>query len=160
MNNITIDYAREKDAPGILRLLSQVLEIHAAARPDIFIPGTTKYTEDEVLALIADDKTPVFTAVNESDEVIGYAICEIKEMPESQNIIPFRYLYIDDLCVDESQRGKHIGKMIFDFVKSEAEKLGVYEMTLNVWEGNERAKAFYDKLGFTPQKYYMEYRLR
>ena len=160
MDSISIGYAREEDAPGILRLLSQVLEIHAAARPDIFIPGTTKYTEDEVRALIADDKTPVFTAADSSGEVIGYAICEIKEMPRSQNIIPFRYLYIDDLCVDESQRGRHIGKMIFDYVKSEAEKLGVYEITLNVWEGNDSAKAFYDKLGFTPQKYYMEFRLR
>ena len=75
MDSISIGYARDEDAPGILRLLSQVLEIHAAARPDIFIPGTTKYTEDEVKALIADEKSPVFTAVDSSGEVIGYAIC-------------------------------------------------------------------------------------
>ena len=148
--------ARESDAAGIMELLSQVLEIHAKARPDIFIPGTTKYTEDEVKNLIKDKNTPVYTAVDDTGKVLGYAICEMKEMPRSQNIIPFRYLYIDDLCVDESRRGKHIGRSIFEYVREQAEKAGVYEITLNVWEGNPRAKAFYECLGFAPQKYVME----
>lgn len=159
MDDITIGYAAVKDAPGILRLLSQVLEIHAAARPDIFIPGTTKYTLEEVESLINDDRFPVITALDKSGDVAGYAICEIKEMPRSQNIIPFRYLYIDDICVDEGHRGRQIGRRIFEFVRAEAEKLGVYEITLNVWEGNPGAKAFYEMLGFTPQKYVMELKL-
>ena len=41
--------AEEKDIPRLLALLEQVLQIHAKIRPDIFIPGTTKYT---VLSLI------------------------------------------------------------------------------------------------------------
>ena len=40
--------AKEKDIPRILELLKQVLQIHADIRPDIFIPGTTKYTIDEL----------------------------------------------------------------------------------------------------------------
>ena len=36
--------AEKKDIPRILVLLEQVLQIHAEIRPDIFIPGTTKYT--------------------------------------------------------------------------------------------------------------------
>ena len=36
--------AEKKDIPRILALLGQVLQIHAEIRPDIFIPGTTKYT--------------------------------------------------------------------------------------------------------------------
>ena len=39
--------AIEKDIDRILELLSQVLEVHANARPDIFISGKTKYTNDE-----------------------------------------------------------------------------------------------------------------
>jgi hypothetical protein len=40
--------AQVKDIPAIMKLLSQVLEIHASTRPDIFIPGTTKYTVEEL----------------------------------------------------------------------------------------------------------------
>ena len=35
--------AEEKDIPRLLALLGQVLQIHAEIRPDVFIPGTTKY---------------------------------------------------------------------------------------------------------------------
>ena len=44
--------AEEKDIPRILELLKQVLQIHADIRPDIFIPGTTKYTIDELAGLL------------------------------------------------------------------------------------------------------------
>ena len=41
---MNIRKAEEKDIPRLLALLGQVLQIHAEIRPDIFIPGTTKYT--------------------------------------------------------------------------------------------------------------------
>ena len=44
--------AEERDIPRIMELLGQVLQIHADIRPDIFIPGTTKYTVDELKALL------------------------------------------------------------------------------------------------------------
>ena len=37
-----------KDIGRIIELLSQVLELHAKLRPDIFVSGTTKYTEKEL----------------------------------------------------------------------------------------------------------------
>ena len=40
--------AKEKDIPRLLALLGQVLQIHAEIRPDVFIPGTTKYTVREL----------------------------------------------------------------------------------------------------------------
>jgi len=44
--------AEEKDAGAVTRLLEQVLEHHAAIRPDIFIPGTTKYTREQLAAIL------------------------------------------------------------------------------------------------------------
>lgn len=152
--------AIEKDIPKISDLLSQVLEIHAQIRPDIFIPGTTKYTHDELAEMFKDDKKPIFVAVNEGDEVIGYAFCVLKEQPFSNNMIPFQSMYIDDLCVDKNARGMHIGQALFEYVKQEARERGCYEITLNVWEGNDSAKYFYEKMGLTPQKTQMEYTLK
>ena len=48
--------AEEKDIPRILELLGQVLQIHADIRPDIFIPGTTKYTTDELTELLKNEE--------------------------------------------------------------------------------------------------------
>ena len=154
---MVIRRAKEKDITAVTALLSQVLEIHAEIRPDIFISGTTKYSPEELRAIFADDMRPVYVAVNEEDEVLGYAFCILKQAPPSQNIKDFRSLYIDDLCVDQSSRGTHIGELLFRFVKEEAVRLGCYEITLNVWEGNDIARRFYEKMGMKPQRTNMEY---
>ena len=51
--------AEGTDIPIILELLKQVLQIHADIRPDIFIPGTTKYTADELMELLKNDEKPI-----------------------------------------------------------------------------------------------------
>ena len=70
--------AEEKDIPRILELLGQVLQIHADIRPDIFIPGTTKYTTDELTELLKNEEKPVYVAADEADVCVGYAFCSIK----------------------------------------------------------------------------------
>ena len=148
--------AEEKDMDDVLRLLSQVLELHAAIRPDIFRSGTTKYTREELLAIFADDRRPVYVAADEEDHVLGYAFCALREQPFSNNMVPFTSLFIDDLCVDAAARGKGVGAALFEFVKDEASRLGCYEVTLNVWEGNDGAMAFYQKMGMKPKETQME----
>ena len=80
--------AKEKDIPRILELLEQVLQIHADIRPDIFIPGTTKYTIDELREILKNKETPIYVAVNEADVCVGYAFCQLREQPFSNNMIP------------------------------------------------------------------------
>lgn len=154
---IKIRRAAEKDIKKIMDLLSQVLEIHAKIRPDIFISGTTKYSKAELSEMFKDDNKPVYVAVDVKDKVVGYVFCELKQQPFSNNMIPFSALFIDDLCVDTNIRGMHIGQRLFEYVKEEAVRMGCYEVTLNVWEGNDSAKAFYEKMGMTPKETQMEY---
>lgn len=134
-------------------MLNQVLEIHATIRPDIFISGTTKYTDSELEKMINDDLKPVYVAVNEKDEVIGYTMCQIKEQPFSNNMIQFKSMFIDDLCVDKDTGGIHIGHNLFEYVKKEAKRLGCYEVSLNVWKGNDSAKSFYERMGMKIKEY-------
>lgn len=152
--------AEEKDILKIIELLGQVLQIHADIRPDIFIPGTTKYTEEELKAILKEEEKPIYVAVNEEDVCIGYAFCQIQEQPFSNNMVPFKSLFIDDLCVDQQIRGQHIGENLFEYVKSEARKLNCYEVTLNVWTGNTSAEKFYEKMGMRTKERQMEYILK
>lgn len=146
-----------KDIDKLITLLQEVLEIHSKIRPDIFISGTTKYTREELLQKIANDDEPIYVAVDDNDEVIGYAFCVLKQQPFSTNMVPFTSLYIDDLCVDSKYRGQHIGEQLFEYVKAEAKRLGCYEITLAVWAGNDGAEKFYDKIGLKTKERIMEY---
>lgn len=65
-------------------------------------------------------------------------------------------LYIDDLCVDETMRGHHIGRMLYEAALDFAREHGCYNLTLNVWSCNENAMNFYQSCGLKPQKVGME----
>ena len=65
-------------------------------------------------------------------------------------------LYIDDLCVYENLRGQHIGRQLYEYVKTFAKENGFYNLTLNVWSLNEGAQKFYESVGMVPQKIGME----
>lgn len=61
-------------------------------------------------------------------------------------------LYIDDLCVDERARGSHVGSALLQYAEGFARSAGCYNVTLNVWEGNDTALRFYEDRGLTKQK--------
>lgn len=148
--------ALEKDMPDILKLLSQVLEVHHQGRPDLFKGGVRKYTDSELAELIKDDSKPIFVGVDESERVLGYAFCVFVQHVGDNILTDIKTLYIDDLCVDEEIRGQHVGKQLYEYVLGFAREQGCYNVTLNVWALNEGAKKFYESCGLKPQKIGME----
>lgn len=147
--------AENKDLDGINKLLCQVLMVHHNGRPDIFKPNAKKYKDNELLEIIADNKRPIFIA-EEDGEILGYAFCIFQQHIDNNILTDIKTLYIDDLCVNEECRGKHIGSKLYEYVLDFAKKEGCYNVTLNVWACNESALRFYEKMGLVPQKIGME----
>lgn len=153
---MNIRRADERDIAGINKLLYQVHRIHAEGRPDIFRLGNKKYNDEELCAILACDTTPIFVAVDDEEKVLGYAFCIYEETKNNPSLMDRKTVYIDDLCVDATERGQHIGTALYDYVKDEAKKEGCSAVTLNVWCLNEGAMRFYEKCGMKPQKVVME----
>lgn len=148
--------ARTSDIPGLEALLAQALDVHAEGRPDLFKPGTTKYTEAELEEILADDERPIFVAVDEEGRVAGHAFCVLQERV-GHNLQPgLRTLYIDDVCVDESCRGAGVGRALYRHVVAFAREGGFHNVTLDVWSCNPGAVRFYESLGMKPYKIGME----
>ena len=95
-----------------------MLEVHAAGRPDLFRSGTRKYSDEELLAMFLDDARPVFVAVDPDDgeRVLGHAFCEVQDLRGSNNMQPILSVYVDDICVDEACRGRHVGTALYRHV--------------------------------------------
>ena len=149
-----IRLATTNDIPRLLELLHQVNMVHYERRPDIFKPHTTKYNAEQLQDLLLQPDKAIF--VYEDEGVQGYAFVQMEDAHDDILLQDMRTLYIDDICVDEQARGKHVGKQLFDHVRAYAEKLGCGAITLNVWEGNDAAMAFYRKLGMSVRKTCME----
>lgn len=147
--------AELKDVKGLIALLYQVDDVHNKIRPDLFKGGTTKYDERELAAILADDNNPIFV-FDDDGKILGHAFCQITEVHGHKLLQDVKTLYIDDICVDEAARGKHVGQALYEYVRDYAKTIGCYNITLNVWEGNDAAVSFYRSMGMRVQKTGME----
>ena len=146
--------AEISDIPNILRLLVQVCNVHQDIRPDIFKLDGVKYTESDLRELLTDESRPVWCAV-EDEHFLGYCFCQWKEYRDSSVSTDRKELYIDDLCVDETARGKGVATALFRHVTAVAKAEGAKFITLNVWEGNS-ALRIYENMGMKPRKVFMD----
>ena len=87
-------------------------------------------------------KNPRAFGVKDDDgKIVGYLEFDTEEW--NNRII------MTQLLVDESQRGKGIGKMLFDFVKNFAKQEDYRIITLETQNTNVPAIDFYLRMGFT-----------
>lgn len=152
---MNVRMAEEKDIERMHELLTQVNLVHHKGRPDLFKCGR-KYTDEQLREILRDKKRPIFAAVDENDCLLGYAFCIFQQHLNDNILTDIKTLYIDDLCVDETKRGLHIGSTLYNVVLDFAREHGCYNVTLNVWSCNESAMKFYENCGLRPQKVGME----
>ena len=108
-----IRLANNCDIPGMIELLKQVGEVHHRIRPDLFRSGAQKYSESDLEELLKDEARPIFVGVEEG-RMLGYCFCIIEEVKCNPVLRDVKTLYIDDLCVDENIRGRHVGSRLYD----------------------------------------------
>ena len=147
--------AEAGDIPAILDLLVQVNMVHHNGRPDLFRGPATKYGLEELKAILSNEETPVFVCVDDDGRVLGHGFCMMQHsggrLMETHDT-----LYIDDICVDASARGRGVGRALYERILECARERGCYNVTLNVWTCNPGAMAFYERLGLVPYRVSME----
>lgn len=153
--DVAIRRAEERDIPGVMELLRQADLVHHNGRPDLF-KLTTKYTEEEFHGILADERKPVFVCEDEEGRIVGHGFCVLQRPDNTRLIHDNLTLYIDDICIDESVRGQHIGSALYEHILAYARECGCYNITLNVWSCNPGAMKFYEKIGLVPYKVGME----
>jgi len=126
--------AVKEDCPRLLDLVHELALFEKA-------PEEVTVTLDEFKEAGFGNK-PVWKAfVVESDGVIvGFALYYIR-----YSTWKGCRMYLEDLIVTESWRGKGVGKLLFDRLIQEARELGFNGMTWQVLDWNEPAINFYKK---------------
>lgn len=147
--------AKLTDIDRLSELLYEVHKLHAKHRPDVFKKRKQKYTKKDLESILTNELTPVWVA-EEKKQVVGYLFGIYEEIKDHKSMTDRKSLYIDDLCVDKDFRKKGIGRQLYNYAKMVARTNGCYDITLNVWNLNPGAIAFYEKLGMQPMKVYME----
>ena len=150
IRNMTLNDYNDVD-----RLMAQVHLLHVNGRPDLYIDVDHIYSYEQFKEMVENEDMITILA-EEDDKVLG--ICMIT-MRAKTCMVKRGTAYMEDLCVDESCRGRGIGKALFLYAKEASVKMGAERLDLMVWDFNEDARKFYEKMGMKPQRYIYESKL-
>lgn len=131
---VNIRKGRPEDIPQVLNLIKELALYEKA-------PDEVTNTEADMLR-DGFGEQPVFRLlVAESENKIhGIAIYFIK-----YSTWKGKGVYLDDIVVSESLRGRGIGKKMFDAVIAECKSIGAKQLHWQVLDWNEPAIKFYEK---------------
>ena len=150
IRNMVLDDYNEVD-----RLMAQVHKLHVNGRPDLYVDAEHIYSFNQFKEMVENEDMITILA-EEEEKVIG--ICMVS-MRARTCMVNRRTAYMEDLCVDEACRGNGIGKDLFLYAKDMAANMGAERLDLMVWDFNEGARKFYEKMGMNPQRYIYETKL-
>jgi ribosomal protein S18 acetylase RimI-like enzyme len=150
IEDVHIRPAREADYIALCSLFKAVDELHARLLPSYFKrsprPPRTREEIDKILR--APDET-ILSAVDGEGYVIGLVHVQIYDTPAVAMMVPKRRAHIDNLVVDEGVRRRGLGRRLLQTAAEWSRARGAEELLLTVWEGNEAAYGFYEKMGFS-----------
>ena len=143
---------KHEDYQEVDRLMAQVHKIHVDGRPDLYVDVEHIYSLDAYQKMI-ENNDMISVVAEENEKIVG--ICFVS-MRTRTCMVNRRTAYMDDLCVDETCRGKGVGKFLYEYAKKRAKEMGAERLDLMVWSFNEHALKFYEEMGLKPQRYIME----
>ncbi|SEL31397.1 Ribosomal protein S18 acetylase RimI [Butyrivibrio sp. ob235] len=80
--------------------------------------------------------------VAEDEAVVAYLSIEVHHEPKAD------YLYLDDLSVTESYRGRGIGSTLIHEAEAYATEIGIQHILFHVEKANTKAFRLYERLGY------------
>ena len=147
-----LQLARESDWEEVKRLSVQIHDLHVQWRPDIFSHSDEPYPRDKFLEDIKQRMVYVYKA---DDSVWGYVVLCLMSKG-GPGVVEKKLLRLESICVDETARGKGIGKSMIVGVRALAKAFGCNGLLLGMHPENEKALHFYQKSGFTIRTINME----
>lgn len=154
-----IRFAQEKDLSEVNRLRRQVNLVHVEGRPETFKPGFSKEMEEHLYAIFQDPEQKVVVAKGEENTLLGFAVLHHICKPENPVVFERRHLEVDEFCVDDAARRQGVGTSLIEFIRNYAREQGYQRIELNMWEFNKGALAFYEAVGFTTYRRFMEMKI-
>ena len=133
---------------NLANIFIDAFNLHLECRPDIF--ESSKSNEDlknELINIIEINNNII--VCEDDGGVVGYIMYKI-------NVKKNKTLWIDQLAVDETKRGKGIAKSLINKVRNLAYEENCDRVELCCWAFNDNAMEMYKHLGFNTQRIIFE----
>jgi ribosomal protein S18 acetylase RimI-like enzyme len=145
---IEIREASLSDHAALSSLFKEVDALHREHLPHLFREADGVARDLPYYSSLLADENFVFFVAEVEGDLVGLANGVIRDAPAISLLVPRRYMIVDTLVVASEFRGHGIAQMLMDKLQEWAIEKGATSMELTVYEFNESAIAFYQKLGY------------
>ena len=152
IKEVIIRKAIKSDYESVIKIMSQVQDMHVEWRPDIYKPNENLIPEDEFERIIENG---TFYVAETNDDVVGVLEIVFRHI-ESPSHVTREVIFIDTMAIDENFRGMGIGHQMFGFLKKMKQEKNYDAIELQVNARNRAAYEMYQKCGFTEKSINME----
>ena len=150
--NIQIRLAKKADYESVIKIMSQVQNMHVEWRPDIYKHNDNLIPQDVFEKIVENDT--FYVAVNE-DSVVGVLEIVYRHV-ESPSHVTRDFIFVDTMAIDENYRGMGIGHKMFELLKQIKAEKNLDGIELQVNAKNSAAYEMYKKYGFIEKSINME----
>jgi len=144
---VRVRKATNTDYNTLCELFDEVDALHRDNLPHIFQKPNGAPREDYYFGLIANENVGFFV-VNTDEKLVGFIHAIVRDTPGIPVLVPKRYAIVDSIVVKSGFQNQGIGSILMDKVQEWAIAKGATSIELNVYEFNETAISFYEKLGY------------
>jgi ribosomal protein S18 acetylase RimI-like enzyme len=122
--------------------------LHRDNLPHIFQkPSGAAREQDYYSGLIADENGALLVA-EVGEKLVGFVHAIVRDAPAIPVFVPRRYAIVDGIGVKSGFQNRGIGRILVGKMQEWAIAKGATSIELNVYEFNEIAISFYERLGF------------
>lgn len=141
--------ANRNDYEGLCAVIRELDVFHADALPRFFrhFDGPVRPLQWFIDAL--DNPGSLLLVAEHRGMIIGFLSALVRQNPDLPMFVPRRWLVVDSVAVLDAYQGIGVGRALMQQAHVWAQEQGLAEVELTVWEFNESAIAFYEKLGYT-----------
>jgi ribosomal protein S18 acetylase RimI-like enzyme len=154
-DSIVIRPAGERDCDFITGLVSDLLEFGSPAWEvkDVLAPGFGQALAQAVR--VQDLRSTVLIAERPDGTRLGFISLKVVD-----DVTGVERGHVADLAVSETARRIGVGRALMDAGEEWARDCGLPVLSLDVWSTNERAQAFYERLGYRAESLHLIKALR
>ncbi|MEM6479441.1 MAG: N-acetyltransferase [Pseudomonadota bacterium] len=148
--------ANAKDLGPLAGLCAEVQAWHAATYPAYFQPNPLEAElADYFAAKLGEDGTHIFLSEFLSEDAgspAGYLFCRVIDRQPGLFHRARRRLLIEHVGVAAAHRRQGHATALFAAAKELAQREDCHDLSLDTWEANAAAQAFFEGQGFTQQR--------
>ncbi|MFH1565817.1 MAG: GNAT family N-acetyltransferase [bacterium] len=148
LKNIIVRKMDIYDSDKVCKIFAQGDTYHKENLPHIFNNPPKPARNNEFFNQILNSEKATILVAELQDSILGFVFVSIRKVAGDPLLKERSYAVVDNMVVEEKYRNKGLGRILLTEAITWAKIKGITKMELNVWEFNQNAINFYEKLGF------------